>query len=116
MLPPEEMWCSPRQSTGSYRVRLRSGGVVLPAEPSTTLHRLVSGPLTFACSDRHLDEIQVIWWGVGAVRKVNTSRGFDLLLHLNTEYSLSAIWGILGGFSNTVVSYFLQLSTFFTYF
>ena len=48
--PPEQMWCSPRGPTGSDRVRL--GGVVLPADTSAALRRLLSGPLHFASVDQ----------------------------------------------------------------
>ncbi len=51
MLPPEEMWSSPHQSTGSDGVRCGARGAILPAGTSTALHRLLSGPLTSASSD-----------------------------------------------------------------
>lgn len=110
VLPPEEMWCSPHQSTGSDRVRLGVRGVVLPAHPSTTLHRLLSGPLTFAT---HLDEIQVIWWGVGAVMKVL----FDLICSFIwiQNIRLTAILGICF-FLATLGSVTSYSRTLFTYF
>lgn len=46
MLPPEEMWSSSHQSTGSAGVRCGAGGAILPAGAATTLHRILSGPLS----------------------------------------------------------------------
>lgn len=52
MLPPEEIWSSPHQPTGSDSVRHGAGGAIFPAGTSTTLRRLLSGPLTSTSSDR----------------------------------------------------------------